>query len=163
VRRIYATVQTAKRQGLYGGYYLDLLERNVGRKLVGAEYTVSTLAKEHLGYDPPSGYQGPKPKGSAKEPQRPKYDDPKVRAADPIRSSAERIIKAVLDRRRDPRFGWDESNDSQDRELLQRAADELDVAADLTEEAGARVWAGTLRERAKQARRGDYRLLDAYN
>lgn len=163
MRRIYATVQTAKRQGLYGGYYLDLLERNVGRKLVGAEYTVSTLAKEHLGYDPPSGYQGPKPKGSAKEPQRPKYDDPKVRAADPIRSSAERIIKAVLDRRRDPRFGWDESNDSQDRELLQRAADELDVAADLTEEAGARVWAGTLRERAKQARRGDYRLLDAYN
>ncbi len=42
------------------------------------------------------------------------------------------------------------------------AADELDVAADLFEEGGAGVTAGTLRERARLARRGDYKLLETY-
>jgi hypothetical protein len=163
VRRIYAAVQIAKRQGLYGGHYLDFLERKVGRKLVGGEYTVSSKAKEHLGYAPEPGYGGPLPKGSAKEPPRVKYDEPRRDTADRITWGANRTIKDVLDRRRHPAFGWDESNDSKDRALLRQAADELDVAADLIEEAGARVSAGTLRERAKQARRGDYRLLDAYN
>ena len=158
VRRIYAAVQTAKRQGLHGGYLADLVERSVGRRLVGAEYNVNARAKEHLNYDPPGGYQGPRPKGSAKEPPRVKYDDLKVRTAAPIVSSAERTIKAVLGRI--AHSGWDEAKD---RELLRQAADELDVAADLMEEAGARVRAGTLRERAKHARQGHYKLLAAYD
>lgn len=159
VRRIYAAVQTAKRLGLYGGYYADLVERSVGRKLVGGEYTVAARAKEHLGYDPPGGYGGPRPKGSAKEPPRAQYSESASRVA----AGADRIIKDVLDRRRHPRFGWDESNDSKDRALLRQAADELDVAADLYEGAGSGVAAGTLRERAKYARQGNYKLLDAYD
>jgi hypothetical protein len=162
VRRIYAAVQTAKRQGLYGGHMADLSERSVGRKLVGAEYTVYARAKEHLGYDPPGGYGGPKPTGSAKEPPRAKYGDPKIESASQIVGSAEVTIKNVLGRRKHPSFGWDESNDTQDRALLRQAADELDVAADLYEEAGAGVRAGTLHERARHARRGAYRLLAAY-
>ena len=158
VRRIYAAVQTAKRQGLYGGHMADLSERSVGRKLVGGEYTVYTQAKKHLSYDPPGGYSGPKPKGSAKEPPRATYDDPKVRTASPIISDAERSIKSVLGRI--AHSGWDEAKD---RVLLRKAADELDVAADLLEEAGAYVRAGTLRERAKYARQGHYKLLITYD
>ena len=163
VRRIYAAVQTAKQQGLYGGFYADLVERSVGRKLRGGEYDVAAKAKEHLGYDPPGGYGGPKPKGSAKEPLRPTYDDPKLERASRAVASAEKVIKEVLQRRRHPRFGWDETNDASDRELLRQAADELDVAADLYEEASAGIRAGTLHERAKLARRGDYRRLDVYS
>ena len=170
VRRIYSAVQTAKRQGLYGGYMADLVERSVGRKLVGAEYTVYARAKEHLGYDPPSGYGGPRPTGSAKEPPRAKYDDPKIERAAWIAAQANRAINNVINRRKgnDPQFWWTDkgrftsSSDSKDRALLRQAADELDVAADLYEEAGAGVRAGTLHERARHARQGDYRLLTAY-
>ena len=164
VRRIYATVQTAKHQGLYGGYMADLVERRVGRKLVGGEYTVYARAKEHLGYDPPGGYQGPQPKGSAKEPPRAKYDDPKIASASRIVASADTVIRDVV-RRRDKNIlhptlsVW---NETKERERLRQAADELDVAADLYEEAGAGVRAGTLHERAKHARRGDYTLLSIY-
>ena len=162
VRRIYAAVQTAKRQGLYGGYLADLSERSVGRKLAGAEYTVYAKAKEHLGYDPPGGYGGPQPKGAAKEPPRAQYTR-RTESAEQIASRANAVIKDVLNRRRHPTFGWDETKDAGDRELLRNAADELDVAADLYEEAGAGVRAGTLHERAKLARRGDYRRLDVYD
>ena len=163
VRRIYAAVQTAKRQGLYGGHMADLSERSVGRKLAGAEYTVYARAKEHLGYDPPGGYEGPQPKGAAKAPPRAKYGEPKVESALRIAGRAEATIKNVLRRQRHPTFGWDTTNDANDRELLRQAADELDVAADLYEEAGAGVRAGTLHERARLARRGDYRQLSAYD
>jgi len=163
VRRIYAAVQMAKHQGLYGGFYADLVERSVGRKLRGGEYDVAAKAKEHLGYDPPGGYGGPKPKGSATPPPRVGYGEPKVERAAQLAGRATTTIKGVLQRRRHPRFGWDETNDASDRELLRQAADELDVAADLYEEAGAGVRAGTLHERAKLARRGDYRRLDAYD
>jgi len=163
VRRIYAAVQTAKRQGLFGGYMVDLVERSVGRKLVGNEYTVEARAREHLKYDPPGGYGGPKPKASAKEPPRVKSDDPKLARTAPMISRANAAIKDVLHRRKHPTFGWDESNDSKDREILRHAADELDVAADLYEEAGAGIRAGTLHKRAEHARRGNYRLLDAYD
>jgi len=159
VRRIYGAVQIAKRQGLHGGYAVDLIERSVGRKLVGHEYTVASRAKEHLSYDPPSGYGGPKPTGSAKEPPRAKYGE-KVEGASQMASRADRIIKDVLRRREQwSRGGWDEKKD---RDLLRQAADELDVAADLYEEAGANIRAGTLHERARQARHGDYDLLAAY-
>ena len=162
VRCIYAAVQTAQRQGLYGGYMVDLIERSVGRKLIGNEYTVANRAKEHLGYDPPGGYGGPKPKASAKEPPRVMVDDPKIQRASRMATGAETTIKAILRRRQRPGGGWDESNDSKDRDLLRHAADELDVAADLYEEAGAGMRAGTLHERARHARRGDYRLLSVY-
>ena len=160
VRRIYAAVQTAKRQGLYGGHMADLSERSVGRKLVGNEYTVYARAKEHLGYDPPGGYGGPQPKGSAKAPPRVRYDDPKIAQASRMVASAESIIKGVLSRWKFVSAGRDESKD---RELLRQAADELDVAADLYEEAGANIRAGTLHERARHARRGDYKLLGSYD
>jgi hypothetical protein len=162
VRRIYAAVQIAKRQGLYGGHYADLVERSVGRKLLGAEYDVAARAKKHLGYDPPGGYGGPKPKGSAKGPPRAEYSE-KTEEASWLAGRADNSIKDVLKRRRHPRFGWDETNDEKDREILRQAADELDVAADLYEEAGAQITAGTLHERAKLARRGDYRRLDVYS
>ena len=163
VRRIYAVaVQTAKRQGLHGGHMADLVERSVGRKLLGNEYTVATRAKEHLDYDPPGGYGGPKPKGSAKEPPRVPFGDPKVESAAQLASRAEAVIKDVLRRRKHPTFGWDESNDGKDRALLRQAADELDVAADLFEVAGAGIRAGTLHERAKKAREGNYGVLDTY-
>lgn len=162
VRRIYAAVQTAKRQGLYGGHMTDLIERSVGRKLLGNEYTVVARAKEHLGYDPPGGYGGPKPKGSAKEPPRVLLGGPRAESAAQIAARAEAVIKDVLSRRKHPTFGWDESNDGKDRALLRQAADELDVAADLYEEAGTRIRAGTLHERAKQAREGHYGVLDTY-
>ena len=163
VRRIYAAVQTAKRQGLYGGHMADLSERSVGRKLAGGEYTVYTRAKEHLGYDPPGGYGGPQPKGSAKPPPRAKYYDPTIESASRFVARADTIIKDVLRRRKHPSFGWDTSNDAKDRELLRHAAEELEVAADLYEQAGAGVRGGTLHERAKLARRGDYGRLEAYD
>lgn len=161
VRRIYAAVQTAKRQGLYGGHMADLIERSVGRKLVGAEYTVAARAKEHLSYDPPGGYGGPKPMGTAKAPSRAKYDDPKIQRGQQLASRANTIISDVLRRRQ---TSWVTSSDdaAKQRDLLRQAADELDVAADLYEEAGASISAGTLHERAKIARRGDYALLAAY-
>ena len=163
VRRIYAAVQTAKSQGLHGGYTADFIERSVGRKLVGGEYDVAARAKEHLSYDPPGGYGGPQPKGSAKEPPRVKYGDPKIERASQLIARANTIIKDVLKRRRHSTFGWDETNDAKDRDLLRQAADELDVAADLYEEAGAGVRAGTLHERARHARRGNYAVLAAYD
>lgn len=160
VRRIYGAVQIAKRQGLHGGYAVDFIERSVGRKLVGHEYTVAARAKEHLGYDPPGGYGGPKPTGSAKEPPRAKYGEPKVEGASQMAARADRIIKDVLRRRAQwSRGGWDEKKD---RDFLRQAADELDVAADLYEEAGASIRAGTLHERARHARQGNYSLLTAY-
>lgn len=162
VRRIYASVQEAKRQGLYGGYYADLVERNVGRKLKGGEYDVAARAKEHLSYDPPGGYGGPAPKGSAKPPPRATYDDPEIESASRFVARGNMIIKDVLQRRRHPTFGWDTANDATDRDLLRQAAEELEVAADLYEGAGAGVRGGTLHERAKLARRGDYRALAAY-
>lgn len=163
VRRIYATVQTAKRQGLSGGYLADIIEQNVGRKLRGGEYTVVARAKEHLGYDPAGGYGSPEPKAYAKRPPRPKYDDPRMERARQLTGRANLSIEDVLRRRKHPIFGWDASNDSGDRALLRHAADELDVAADLYEEAGAGVSAGTLHERARLARRGDYRMLSSYD
>ena len=162
VRRIYAAVQTAKRQGLHGGYTADLIERSVGRKLAGEEWNVVLRANKHLGHSPEGGYGGPKPKGSAKEPPRVAYGE-KHEHASWMAQRANATIKDVLDRRKHPSFGWDESNDSKDRELLRQVADDLDVAADLYEEAGAGVRAGTLRERARHARRGDYKLLAAYD
>lgn len=159
VRRIYAAVQIAKRQGLHGGYAADFIERSVGRKLVGHEYTVAAQAKEHLGYDPPGGYGGPQPRATAKEPLRAKYNDPKIEKASRLAGRGEAIIKDVLrQRERDPYR--DEARDSG---LLHNAAADLDVAADLYEEAGAGVRAGTLHERARQARRGDYQLLAVYD
>jgi hypothetical protein len=156
VRRIYAAVQTSKRQGLYGGYMVDLIERSVGRKLVGSEYAVATRAKEHLGYAPPSGYGGPKPKGSAKEPSlRASYDDPKVVKAARLVSGADRIIQNLVR----PNLALRPL----DYDLLRKAADDLDVAADLYEEAGAGIRAGTLHERARIARLGDTKLLAVYD
>lgn len=163
VRRIYAAVQTAQRQGLYGGYAADLIERSMGRKLVNGEWSVVMRAKKHLDYDPPGGYGGPKPKGSAAEPPRASYNDPKIEKGSQLISRADVTIKDVLNRRRHPAFGWDESNDAKDRALLRQAADELDVAADLYEEAGAKVGAGTLHQRARFARAGNYRMLDRYD
>ena len=162
VRRIYATVQTAKKQGLYGGYAADLVERNVGRNLVGGEYDVYTKAKEHLSYDPPGGYGGPRPTGTAKEPPRAGYGDPQIAEAAHVASQAERVIKDLLAKRRHRSFGWDWDKQAQDRALLADVADELEVAADLYEGAGANVRSGTLRERARYARSADYRKLDSY-
>jgi hypothetical protein len=161
VRRIYGAVQTAKRQGLYGGYLADLIERSVGRKLRGTEYTVAAHAKEYLGYGLPGGYGGPKPTGSAKEPQRVKYDDPKFQRGQQLSLNANRTIADVLRRRQ---LGWVTSSDeaAKQRDLLRQAADELDVAADLYEEAGAEISAETLHERARLARRGDYAALATY-
>jgi hypothetical protein len=141
---------------LYGGYLADLVERSVGRKLMGEEYRVATRAKEHLEYDPPGGYGGPKPKGAAKEPRRATYDDPKVQKASRLVAGADRIINNVI------RPGVPVRGNPLDLDILRTAADELDVAADLYEEAGSSVRAGTLRERAAIARRGDYKLLSAY-
>ena len=162
VRRIYASVQTAKKQGLYGGHAADLVERDVGRKLVGGEYDVYAKAKEHLSYDPPGGYSGPRPTGPAKEPPRAKYDDPKIERASRAVSQAERVIKYLLAKRKHRAFGWDWDKQAGDRTLLKNVADELDVAADLYEEAGAGVRAGTLRERARYARAADYARLESY-
>ena len=162
VRRIYATVQTAKKQGLHGGYAADLVERNVGRKLVGGEYDVYTKAKEHLSYDPPGGYSGPRPTGAAKEPPRVGYDDPKIEEASRVASQAERVIKDILAKRRHKSFGWDWDKQAGDRALLGNIADELEVAADLYEDAGSNVRAGTLRERARYARSADYPKLEIY-
>jgi hypothetical protein len=164
VRRIYAAVQTAKRQGLRGGFLADLIERNVGRKLVGPEYTVANRAKEHLSYDPPGGYGGPKPRGSASEPMR-EHDEKRAEQGRQLVAQANITIRDVLSRK-DLRTGasW-EAVTPKDRDLLRQAADQLDVAADGFEEAGPRfvVHAGTLRERARQARRGEYRLLALYD
>ena len=162
VRRIYATVQTAKKQGLYGGHAADLVERNVGRKLVGGEYDVYAKAKKHLSYDPPGGYSGPRPTGTAKEPPRAKYGDPKIAKAAGVESQAERVIKDILAKRRHKSFGWDWDKQAGDRALLGSVADELEVAADLYEDAGAGVRSGTLRERARYARSADYPKLDSY-
>lgn len=158
VRRIYGAVQLAKRQGLHGGYLVDLIERSVGRKLINGEYNIVARAKEHLGYAPAGGYGGPKPSGVAREPARPRYDDPKIRAAQPIRDEAESTIRSVL--RRHQTAGC---LGGKEKVLLAQAADELDVAADLYEEAGAKVLAGTLHERARHARSGYYRKLLTYD
>lgn len=159
VRRIYSAVQLAKGQGLYGGYAADLLDRSIGRRVAGHELGVYRKAKEHLGYDPPSGYGGPKPSGAAKEPPRPSwsYNDPKAVSADRMVSCADRRIDEVIKRSR----SWD-ADPTKDRTILQHAADDLAVAADAYEELGARIKAGTLRERASYARRGNHNMLAAY-
>jgi hypothetical protein len=157
VRRIYAAIQEAKKQGLYGGHTVDLIERRIGRRPMGGEYTVSTLAHEHLGHKPPSGYGGPKPRGSAVPPPRAEYNDPKIENAGRMAASAERVITDVQ-RRKDPWADWS----ARDRQLLREAADDLDVAADLYEKAGANIRAGTLHERARHARNGDASKLAAY-
>jgi hypothetical protein len=159
VRRIYAAVQIAKRQGLHGGYTVDLIERSVGRDLTVYEHSVAHLAREHLSYScPPCGYGGPKPWGSAKEPSR-AIDRTKIGEAMQLVSGGDAIIRAVLERRerstrsRKPSFSV----------LLKKAADILDVAANACEQAGATIRAGTLRERAMYARRGDFSMLALYD
>jgi hypothetical protein len=159
VRRIYAAVQTAKKQGLRGGYAVDLIERMVGRRLINGEYNVQKRAREHLQYNPEGGYQGPEPQGEAAEPMR-VHDEKKALTARQLAERAERTITDVM-----KRLGhldlWDERRDSA---LLQQAAGELDAAADAFEEAGPRfnVHAGTLRKRAELARSGHYRKLLTY-
>lgn len=157
VRRIYAAIRLAKKQGLYGGHTVDLVERAVGRRLMGGEYAVSTKAHEHLQHKPPSGYGGPTPRGAAAEPSRARYDDKRVEEADRIAANSERAIQDVR-RRKDPFSDWS----TRDRQQLRDAADELDVAADLYEVAGANIRAGTLHERARAARAGDSAKLAAY-
>ncbi len=167
VRTIYAAVQTAKKQGMYGGQYADFVEREVGRKLRGNEYTVSAAAKQHLNYDPPGGRNYDlKLRGRAKEPARASYNDSQILQAEPILGAANRIIKDVLDRNEHPRFqGHYNSTEVTrgDREALETAALELEVAADLYEGAGAKVRAGTIRERAKLARRVELNALSKYD
>ncbi len=158
VRRIYAAVQTAKKQGLHGGYAVDLVERMVGRKLMAGEYTVASKARTHLGYAPPGGYGGPKPRGSAKEPARAAYDDPSIVRAKQLIASADAVIRDLA--AKDRPWGLDEARV---RGRLQQVADELDVAADLYEEAGAKVRAGTIRARANLARQGNYAQLRTYD
>lgn len=158
VRRIYKSVQTAKKQGLHGGHATDLLERDVGRHLIGGEYEVARKARDHLDYHPPGGYQGPKPTGAAAEPPRASSCDRRMREASQIRNAAERVIKDV--QQRSGRAG---TSEPECLKRLRKAADELDVAADLYEEAGARVLAGTVHERARQARSGEYRKLTIYH
>lgn len=159
VRRIYAAVQESKKQGLYGGHYADYIERALGRHLTGGEYTVADRAKKHLGYDPPSGYQGPAPKGKAKEPSR-EYDKDKVAKAQRLAAQGEHAISDVMRRRKLNRYP-STKDDEIDRALLKEAAGELDVAADLFELAGPRfqVRAGTLHQQAKHARQGDFQTL----
>jgi hypothetical protein len=157
VRRIYAAIQTAKRQGLRGGHMADLIERNVGRRLRGGEYAVVRLAKEQLQYAPEGGYSGPQPTGAAKPPPRAEASDRRIQEAQRRADHAERIIKEVLERT--GMWGSEEKNHAQ----LRQAADELDVAADQYEEAGATVTAGTLHERARLARSGYYRQLHTYH
>lgn len=157
VRRIYSAVQLAKRQGLHAGYMVDLVEREVGRKLRGAEYTVAKLAKEHLGYALPSGYGGPVPKGAAAVPPRAPATS-KTQDAGELAATGERLIKDVLKRTNAGMI----SDPSAQRDL-NLAADELEVAADLYEEAGSKIRAGTLRERARLARSGDQGWLAVYH
>lgn len=159
VRRIYKAVQTAKKQGLHGGHYVDFVERVVGRKLRGGEFDVSARAKKHLGYDPPGGYQGPKPRGSAREPLR-EVDERRIAEARKLVSDANRVIEDAINRRQRG-HAWD---DATMRVLLSRAADDLDVAADAYEAAGPRlaVLAGTLRERGRLARAMDLERLAYY-
>jgi len=157
VRRIYAAVQTAKKQGLYGGHTADLIERQLGRRLMGREYTVSALAHEHLQHKPLSGYGGPAPRGSARLSPRANPDDPRIQEAGQLAAQANRVIHEVRSRR-DPWADWS----SKDRGLLRQAADDLDVAADLYEEAGVNIRAGSLHERARHARSGDDAKLAAY-
>lgn len=160
VRRIYTAVQTAKKQGLYKGHTADLIERSVERKLRGAEYSVAAKAYESLSFDPPGGYGGPEPTGSAKAPSRRDYDTGKAERANQMVSRAEAIIHGVLQRNKDR---W--ALDKEELERLQQAADELDVAADLYEEAGPifGVRAGTLHERAKIMRAVPTNLRYNYN
>lgn len=153
VRRIYKAVQTAKKQGLYGGHTADLIDRMVGRRLRGTEFTVVTRAKEHLEHNPPGGYQGPKPTGTATEPPRADANHSSYRAASEIRGQADRVIRDVI---------ANPGTETSARGRLRNAADELDVAADLYEDAGAKVMAGTVRERARLARAGHYRKLSYY-
>jgi hypothetical protein len=161
VRRIYAAVQTAKRQGFHGGYYADFVERSLGRKLAGAEYTISKLAKQRLNYDPPGGYGGPKPSGVAAEPSRDR-DRQKMEQAERMASGANKIIRDVSKRRE--RFEWSPLDWTARAAYasLKDAADVLDVAADLYEEAGAMISAGTLRKRATYARKHNFEMLAIY-
>jgi hypothetical protein len=158
VRRIYAAVQTAKKQELRGGYAVDLIERMVGRRLINGEYAVAKRAKAHLQYSPESGYGGPEPRGEAAEPMR-AHDEKMVLKARQLADRAEGTITTVM--KRLATSDWDSRKDPA---LLQQAAGELDAAADAFEEAGPRfnVRAGTLRKRADLARHGHYRKLLTY-
>src|SRR5262249_43794954 len=99
VRKIYAAVQIAKRQGLHGGYTVDLIERSVGRNLTLYEYGVAHLARKHLDYsNPPCGYGGPKPQGLAKEPSR-SIDRAKIDDVMRLVSGADATIRNILARR----------------------------------------------------------------
>lgn len=152
MRRIYGAVQTAKRQGLHGGHFADYVERHLGRRLVGNEYTIAAKAKEHLGYSPPGGYGGPSPRGSAKVPTvRASAGDPKLREARGLISAANTVIRNIA------RSGI---VSAMDRTLVNDAAADLDVAADLYEEAGARITAGTVREHARRVRLGTLQPVD---
>ena len=106
VRRIYAAIQTAKKQGLYGGHTVDLIERSIGRRLMGGEYTVSAQAHYHLAHKPPSGYGGPKPRGLAARETPPVRDsDPRIAEAGLMVDRAQRAIYDVR-RRLDPWTVW---------------------------------------------------------
>lgn len=159
VRRIYGAVQIAKRQGLHGGYTVDLIERSVGRNLTLYENNVAHLAREHLGYScPPCGYGGPNPRGSARAPSR-AIDRAKVDEAMRLVPGGDAIIRDVLARR-------DRSTRSRKPSFsvpLKKAADILDVAAKACAQAGAALRAGTLRARANYARRGDFEMLALYD
>jgi len=159
VQRIFVAVQIAKLQGLHGGYTVDLIERSVGHCLTVYEHGVAHLAREHLGYSsPPHGYGGPKPQGSAKAPSR-TIDRIKVDEAMRLVSGGDAIIRDVLARRerstrsRKPSFSV----------LLKKAANILDVAANACKQAGAVLRAGTLSERAKYARSGNFNMLALYD
>lgn len=160
VRRIYEVVQTSKKQGLLGGHMLDFLERHVGRRLVGPEYGVFREAKSHLAYNPEGGYGGPKPTGIAAVPSvRARADDPTYEKANRLAHHADAAIDDLL--RKNEKTPW-KILDGSNRGVIHAAADELCVAGDLYEEAGATIKAGTLRQRAKHARSGDHHQLVAY-
>lgn len=151
-KAIYDAVKIATEQGLYAGHLADLVEHMVGRRLYRNEYEVLRLVKAHLGYDQPSGYGGPEPKGKAKLPDR-RITERNNYDADQLRADADRAIKAAES----------EQSYNTQRTMLDRAADDLDVAADKYEQSGHRVLSGTLRKRAQLARAGAMKSLSIYH
>lgn len=158
VKQIYEATKEAKAQGLHGGPTVDLLELRVGRKLFGNEYSVASEARAHLQFDPPPGYGGPKPKGV---PSRDLIDRQRSEEAERIEWSVMREKNRVEDAHKEDQ-SW---NRLTDKELatLRNVAETWEVAADVYEEAGRKVTAGTLRQRAAFARAGDLARLWVYN
>lgn len=149
VRRLYEAVQISKKQGLYGGHSADFIERHLGRRLRGSEFSVLARAKKHLLYDPPGGYEGPKPRGPAAEPTR-WFDERLMKHTDALVARACANIKRVTSAR-----GWKEDRyyTPEGKALLAAAAEDLYMAAEAAEQGGRRIRAGTLRERARAAER----------